>query len=135
MFRGIVSLLISILQITSSKIITKLKNRRKDDRDEINDKIGGNNDKILHGSVEIRKNAFSGGEFPTPKASLALTQIKKAFTDTWILYLFLLKWYICIELDVSGYAIDRILSQLISNQHFFDLTYNIEFLKSYLGQW
>ena len=48
----------------------------------------------------------------TPKARLALTQLGKAFTKALILQYFNLDCHIRIETNTSGYAINRILSQL-----------------------
>ena len=51
-------------------------------------------------------------DFLTPKARLAFTELRQAFVKASILYYFNPKCYIRIEIDVSGYAIGGVLSQL-----------------------
>lgn len=57
--------------------------------------------------------AIKNSNFLTPKAKLAFLQLRKAFTKALIIYHFDLKRYIWIKIDISGYGIDSILSQLI----------------------
>lgn len=62
------------------------------------------------------KKISSGAGFFIPKTSLAFTQLRKAFTKAPILYHFDLERYIQIEIDVSGYAINRLLSQMTTKR-------------------
>ena len=57
------------------------------------------------------KNSNRAG-YLTPKARLAFIQLRKVFTKASILQHFNSKCHIRIEIDASGYAIGRILSQL-----------------------
>ena len=54
-------------------------------------------------------------DFFTSGAKLAFTKLRQAFIKALILHHFDLERYIQIEINISGYAIGRILSQLISN--------------------
>ena len=54
-------------------------------------------------------------DFLTPGAKLAFTKLKQTFFKALILHHFELKRHIWIETDVSGYAISKVLSQLISD--------------------
>ena len=56
-----------------------------------------------------------GSDFLTPGAKLAFTELRQAFVKAAILHHFDLKRHIQIEMDVSGYAIGGVLSQLTSN--------------------
>ena len=60
------------------------------------------------------KTEKAGTGFFTPKARLAFTQLRQAFVEAPILHHFDLKSYIRIEIDISGYVIGGILSQLSS---------------------
>lgn len=56
--------------------------------------------------------------------------MRQAFTKAPILYYYLQGRFIYIKIYVSGYAIGKILCQLISDQCFSHLAYNIQFLTS-----
>ena len=56
----------------------------------------------------------AGPSFLTPKTRIAFNHLWLAFTKAPILQYFDLKCHIRIETDVSGYAIDGVLSQLAS---------------------
>lgn len=58
------------------------------------------------------KSAFSRTDFLTPKARLAFTQLRQAFTKAPIFQYFDLKYDIWIETNASRYAIGGVLSQL-----------------------
>ena len=51
-------------------------------------------------------------DFLTFEARLAFTKLRQAFVIALILYHFNPNYHICIETDVSGYAIGGVLSQL-----------------------
>lgn len=55
-------------------------------------------------------------KFLTSKARKAFNYLKQAFTEALILRYFDLELYIRIEINVSSYAIGRVLSQLIFDQ-------------------
>ena len=69
-------------------------------------------DGIIKKSPLISKNLNGATSYLTPKAKLAFTQWRKAFTKAPILQHFDPQCYIRTETDVSGYAIGRVLSQL-----------------------
>lgn len=81
--------------------------------------------------MNTRKNIFPRKIFLTPKARLAFIWLSQEFIDVSILHNFFSERYIYIKRDISGYAINRILGQLTSDQRFSDLIYNAGFLKSY----
>ena len=54
-------------------------------------------------------------DFLIPKAKLTFTKLRQAFFKALILYHFDPEYYIRIETDVSGYAIDETFSQLTSD--------------------
>ena len=58
------------------------------------------------------RNMEAESSFFISKARLAFTQIKQAFVEALILYLFNIECHIQIETHASGYTIDEILSQL-----------------------
>ena len=57
----------------------------------------------------------SKSDFFTLGAKLAFTKLRQTFVKAQILYPFNLERHIRIEMDASGYAIDRVLSQLTLN--------------------
>ena len=61
------------------------------------------------------KNLNRATDYLTPKARLTFIKLRKAFTKAPILQHFDLECYIRIETDVSGYSINKALSQLISD--------------------
>ena len=61
------------------------------------------------------KKTVGSSDFFTPKAKLAFTKLKQAFFKALILYHFDLKRYIWIRMDVLGYVIGGVLSQLTLN--------------------
>ena len=62
------------------------------------------------------KNMEAKPDFLIPKARLAFTKLKQAFVEAPILYHFDPKYHIRILINVSGYVIGGILSQLTSNE-------------------
>lgn len=128
-FSRIATLLISILRTTGFENIKKLEKRRNSDEGEINTHVYSNDNRIFRRVIETRKNTSSGKEFFIPKARILFTQLRHAFIYTCILYDFPLEQYIYIEIDASSYAISKILNQLTSDQRFYNLAHNTEFLK------
>ena len=76
--------------------------------------VGGGN--CENGTVErsslTSKNSNGITGYTTPKARLAFSQLRKAFTKALILQHFDPEYHIRIETDALGYAIDKVLSQL-----------------------
>ena len=68
--------------------------------------------------------------FLTPKARLALIQLRQTFIESQILHYFDPKSHIPIETDTSGYAIGGVLSQLS-----FEISPDEVVTKDDLGQW
>ena len=66
------------------------------------------------------KKMSSGADFLIPKASLAFSQLKKAFTKAPILHHFDPKRHIRIDTDAPGYAIGKVLSQLTTQRNLVD---------------
>ena len=61
------------------------------------------------------KKTIGSLNFLTPRAKLAFTKLRQAFLKAPILHHFNPECHIQIETDVSGYSINRVLSQLISD--------------------
>ena len=86
---------------------------------KINDKIGKKGQKTsksknLFKSKKLSKSKkMIGSDFFTPKARLVFTKLKQAFVKAPIFHHFDQKHYLWIETNALGYAISRILSQLI----------------------
>ena len=78
--------------------------------DSEDEKIGKSPSKNLNGAMS----------YLTPNARRVFIQLRQAFTKAPILWHYDLEYYIRIEINVSGYVINRVLSQLTLN---------------YLGQW
>ena len=76
---------------------------------------GNCRDKTVKKSPLTSKNSNRAISYLTPKARLAFTQLRKAFTKTSILWHFAQECYIRIETDTSSYAIAGVLTQLILN--------------------
>ncbi len=81
-------------------------------------------------------------DFLTPGAKEAFIHLRKAFTKALILRHFDPEYYIRIETNVLGYAIGRVLSQIISDHldqlfsnHVTQKNLNPIFSKSKIGQW
>ena len=75
--------------------------------------IGGDRkDEMVERLSFISKNSNGAMGYLTPGAKLAFTQLRQAFTEALILRHFNPKCHIQIEIDASGYAIGRVLSQL-----------------------
>lgn len=55
----------------------------------------------------------SKSDFLTPKVGQVFTKLRQAFIRALILYYFYLNCHIRIEINTSGYAINRVFSQLI----------------------
>ncbi len=79
----------------------------------------------------------SGTDYFTLKAKKAFIYLWKAFIETLILRHFDPERYIQIEIDVPGYAIGRVLSQITSDQHSSNHVTNkdLNSPKSKIGQW
>ena len=71
---------------------------------------GGMIDNKIVNLLSFTKKMSSEAGFLTSKASLAFTQLRKAFTKALILHYFNPKHYIWIKTNCSGYAIGRMLS-------------------------
>ena len=54
-------------------------------------------------------------DFLTPRARLAFTKLRQAFVKASILYHFDPERYIRVEINISGYAISGVFSQLTSD--------------------
>ena len=80
------------------------------ERDEFGIVVGGVDyeDKIVKKSPSKNLNRDTG--YLTPETRLAFTKLKKVFTKASILQYFDLECYIWIEIDVSSYAITRVLN-------------------------
>lgn len=78
-------------------------------------KVDAGNDKSFCESVEAKKNTFFRKKFFLFETKLAFTQLRQAFIDVQILHHFFSEQYICIQINLSNYMIDAILSKLISN--------------------
>ena len=79
--------------------------------------IGGGNckDETVRRSSLISKNLNGATSYLTPNAKWAFTKLRQAFTKAPILQHFDSECHIQIEIDASGYAIGRVLSQLTSD--------------------
>ena len=107
------------------------KSRARRDRSELDgSKIDGDKvDSGEFGDNEIEKKAqklsksknltkskkMVGSDFFTSRAILAFTKLKQAFVKAPIFYYFDPERHIRIKTNVSGYAIDKVLSQLTSD--------------------
>ena len=81
--------------------------------DEVGSVGDGNcEDKTIKRSSLTSKNLNKATSYLTPKARLAFTQLRKTFTNAPILRHFDPECHIQIEIDISGYAIGGVLSQL-----------------------
>ena len=72
-------------------------------------------DEMVEKSPLTSKNSNGTTGYLTPKARLAFTQLRKAFTKALIFRHFDPKCHIRIEIDMSGYAIGGVLSQQTSD--------------------
>lgn len=74
--------------------------------------------KLKNNKSEILTNIGTTGKpiFLIPGSMEAFNQLRQAFTKTPILLHFDFKCHIQIEIDTSGYAIGKVLSELTSNQ-------------------
>lgn len=124
----IATVLISMLRTTIFETTIELKNKKKEDKGEFDNEVVGENNRSLYELVEAKKDSSFEKKFLTPKAKLAFTRLRQAFSNTSIFHYFLPKLYMCIKTNVLGYTISRIISQLILNQYFSDLVYNAEIL-------
>lgn len=83
---------------------------------------------------EFAKANFFGSTFFTTKAKLAFTQLKQAFTKTFILYYFDLKCHIYIKMDIFRFINCEILSQMkldyVTNKNL-----DLNFAKSKIDLW
>ncbi len=105
---------------------------------------GGGSIKNLSTTAKMAKSkkpnfakANSGTDFLTFRAKEAFIHLQKAFTEAPILRHFNPGHHIQIETDGLGYAIDRVLSQMISDQHLSGhMTHeDPNSPKSEIGQW
>lgn len=79
----------------------------------MNDGNGIGSDKINNRITNLSsstKKMSSKVDFFNSKASLAFTQLRKAFIKALILHYFNLKLYMQIKTNIAGYIIDKILS-------------------------
>ena len=76
--------------------------------------VGGGNceDETVKRLSLTSKNSNGATGYLTPGAKRAFTQLSQAFTEAPILQHFDLECHIWIEIDVSGYSIGGVLSQL-----------------------
>ena len=90
-------------------------------RDNDNEIVGGGGDKNLSKSkksknikseIQTRLGATEELTFLTSNAREAFNQLKQVFTKAPILWYFNSEYHIRIEINTSGYAIERVLSQL-----------------------
>ena len=99
------------------------RDRRELDKNKVHSgKVGGGDGKI---GKRVQKSSKSKNlskskktvrsDFLTPGTKLAFTELRQAFVKAPIFQYFDLKRHIWIEMDVSGYAIGRILNQLTSD--------------------
>ena len=95
---------------------------QRDDNDKV---VGGGGDRNLSKSkkskntksgIQMRIGATGALTFLTPDAREAFNQLRQAFTEAPILRHFDPECHIWIKTNASSYAIDGILSQLISDQ-------------------
>lgn len=70
--------------------------------------------------VDFAKAKLFGADFLTSRAKKAFIYLQNTFTKALILHYVDTERHICIETDISGYAIDGVLSQITSDQHFSD---------------
>ena len=95
--------------------------RSKFDRDgvdsgEIRDNKVGKKGQNLFKSKNLSKSKKTlGSDFFTPRDRLAFTKLRQAFIIAPILHHFDSEHYIRVEMDVSGYVICEVLSQLTSD--------------------
>ena len=86
--------------------------------DKVDDKVD-NKTRKKNWNPSKSKNLFKSKkielDFLTSGARMAFTKLRQVFIKILILYHFDLERYILIEMDISGYAIGRVLSQLISD--------------------
>ena len=93
----------------------------KVDGGEVDNEVGKKGQKTfksknLFKSKKLSKSKKSlGSDFITPRTKLAFTELRQTFFKAPILYHFNPERHICIKIDVSGHAIDRVLSQLTSD--------------------
>ena len=82
-----------------------------------NDEIGssGSSDEIVERSLLHPKLRVKATDYLTSAAKAVFSQLRNTFTKASILHHFDLEWNISIETNISGYFIDRILTQLILN--------------------
>lgn len=107
-FSRIVAPRTSILKILGSEILSVLQTSKNEVLSRKNNYIESGKDN--NNNKTVRKNG--GTSYLTPKAKIAFAKWKKAFIKALILYHFQPNWYIWIEIDVSGYAIGGVISQL-----------------------
>ena len=85
------------------------------DGDEVEvDEVGKKGRKTSK-SKKSSKSKTVGSDFLTPGAKLAFTELRQSFLKALILHHFDPRHYIQIEMDVSGYAISGVFSQLTSD--------------------
>ena len=64
------------------------------------------------GNTKKGVKAIRGSDYLAPATKKAFNHLRYTFTQAPVLQNFDLKWHIRIEIDVSGYAIGRVISQL-----------------------
>ena len=87
--------------------------RDKIDDDKVGDNEIGKNQKISKSKKLFKSEKTIGSDFFIPGARLAFTKLRQAFVKALIFYYFDLERHIWMKIKVSGYAIDRVFTQLI----------------------
>ena len=78
--------------------------------DEIEDEVEKNQKMSKSKKLSKSKKTVRSFNFLIPRAKLIFTKLRQAFVKALILYYFNLKHHIQIEINVSGYAINRVFS-------------------------
>ena len=94
---------------------SKVDNSEVDGNEVRNNEVGKKVQKLSKSQNLFKSKKTIGSDFFTLKARLAFTKLRQAFVKVPILYYFDLEYHIRIETDISGYVIDKDLSQLTSN--------------------
>ena len=77
-----------------------------------NNEVGKKDQKTSKSKNVSTSKKMVRSDFFTPGARLAFTKLRQTFVKALIFYYFDLEHYIRAEIDISGYAIDEIFSQL-----------------------
>ena len=83
---------------------------------KVNDEVGNKDQKTSKSKkLSKYKKTVGSSDFLTPRARLAFNKLRQVFVKAWILQHFNPERYIRFETNVLEYTIDRVLSQLISD--------------------